>query len=74
MRCQGKGRKTCCTPLRKDTVAALKAWQQEQQGRLEAPVFPNAWGQPLSRDGVAYLLTKHVAMACQHCPSLQHNG
>jgi len=72
VRCQGKGRKTRCTPLRKDTVAALKAWQQEQQGRLEAPVFPNAWGQPLSRDGVAYLLAKYVAMACQHCPSLQH--
>ena len=72
VRCQGKGRKTRCTPLRKDTVAALKAWQQEQQGRLEASVFPNAWGQPLSRDGVAYLLAKYVAMACQHCPSLQH--
>ena len=72
VRCLGKGRKTRCTPLRKDTVAALKAWQQEQQGRLEAPVFPNAWGQPLSRDGVAYLLSKYVAIACQHCPSLQH--
>jgi len=47
VRCLGKGRKTRCTPLRKDTVAALKAWQQEQQGRLEAPVFPNAWGQAL---------------------------
>ena len=28
--------------------------------------------QSLSRDGVAYLLVKYVAMACQHCPSLQH--
>ena len=72
VRCLGKGRKTRCTPLRKDTVAALKAWQKEQQGRLEAPVFPNTWGQPLSRDGVAYLLAKYVAMACQHSPSLQH--
>ena len=72
VRCQGKGRKTRCTPLRKDTVAALQAWQREQQGRSEAPVFPNAHGQFLSRDGVAYLLAKYVAMACQHCPSLQH--
>lgn len=72
VRCQGKGRKTRCTPLRKDTVTALQAWQREQQGRLEVPVFPNAWGLPLSRDGVAYLLAKHVAMARQHCPTLQH--
>ena len=72
VRCQGKRRKTRCTPLRKDTVAALQAWQHEQQSRLEAPVFANAWGQPLSRDGVAYLLAKYVAIACQHCPSLQH--
>ena len=70
--CEGKGRKTRCTPLRKDTVAALQAWQHEQQGRLEAPVFPNARGQFLSRDGVAYLLAKYVAIAGQHCPSLQH--
>jgi site-specific recombinase XerD len=72
VRCQGKGRKTRCTPLRKDTVTALQAWQREQQGRLEAPVFPNARGQPLSRDGVAYLLAKYVAIARQHCPTLQH--
>jgi integrase/recombinase XerD len=72
VRCQGKGRKTRCTPLRKDTVAALQAWQGEQQDRSEAPVFPNAHGQFLSRDGVAYLLAKYVAIACQHCPSLQH--
>jgi integrase/recombinase XerD len=71
-RCQSKGRKTRCTPLRKDTVTALQAWQHEQQSRLEAPVFPNARGQPLSRDRVAYLLAKYVAMACQHCPALQH--
>lgn len=72
VRCQGKGRKTRCTPLRKDTVAALRAWQREQQGRSQAPVFPNARGRSLSRDGVAYILAKYVAIAGQHCPSLQH--
>lgn len=30
------------------------------------PVFPNARGGALSRDGVAYLLAKHVATARQH--------
>jgi integrase/recombinase XerD len=34
-------------------------------------VFPNARGGPLSRDGVAYLLAKHVATAQQHYPALQ---
>jgi site-specific recombinase XerD len=72
VRCLGKGRKTRCTPFRKDTVVALQAWQGEQQGCSEAPVFPNARGESLSRDGVAYLLAKYVAIAWQHCPSLQH--
>ena len=71
VRCQGKGRKERCTPLRKDTMTALRAWQREQQGRPEEPVFPSTRGGPLSRDGVAYLLAKHVGTAQQHCPSLQ---
>jgi integrase/recombinase XerD len=71
VRCHGKGRKVRCVPLRKDAIIALRAWQREQQGRPEAPVFPNARGGPLSRDGVAYLLANHVATAQQRCPSLQ---
>jgi integrase/recombinase XerD len=71
VRCVGKGRKARCTPLRKDAIAALQAWQHEQQSRSDTPVFPSARGQSLSRDGVAYLLAKYVAIACQHCPSLQ---
>ena len=71
VRCQGKGRKERCTPLRKDAITALRAWQREQQSRPEEPVFPSTRGGPLGRDGVAYLLTKHVATAQQHCRSLQ---
>lgn len=71
VRCQGKGRKGRCTPLRQDAISALRAWQREQQGSPQGPVFPNARGGLLSRDGVAYLLAKHVAMAQQQCPSLQ---
>jgi len=71
VRCQGKGRKARCTPLRQDAISALRAWQREQQGRPQEPVFPNARGEPLSRDGVAYLLGKHVATAQQQYPSLQ---
>jgi site-specific recombinase XerD len=70
VRCQGKGRKERCTPLRKDAITALRAWQREQQSHAEEPVFPSIRGGPLGRDGVAYLLAKHVATAQQHCPSL----
>jgi integrase/recombinase XerD len=71
VRCQGKGRKARCTPLRQDAISALRAWQREQQGHPQQPVFPNARGEPLSRDGVAYLLAKHVASAQKKCSSLQ---
>jgi len=70
VRCHGKGRKVRCIPLRKDAIAALRAWQREQQNGPDAPVFPNARGGPLSRDGVAYLLANHVATAQQRCPAL----
>lgn len=70
LRCEGKGRKIRCTPLRQDAIAALRAWQREQPHEPLAPVFPTARGTPLSRDGVAYLLGKHLAIAREHCPSL----
>lgn len=72
VRCQGKGRKERCTPLRQDAATALRIWLREHQGGPSAPLFPNARGGPLSRDGVAYLLTKHLATARQSCPLLQH--
>jgi len=71
VRCQGKGRKERGTPLRKDTIAALRAGQREQRSRPEEPVFPSTRGGPLGRAGVAYLVAKHGATAQQPCPSLQ---
>ena len=71
LRCQGKGRKQRCTPLRQDAAAALRAWLDERRGDPDAPVFPNRLGGALSRDGLAYLLAKHLAVARQACPSLQ---
>jgi len=71
VRCKGKGRKDRCTPLRKELVAALRSWLQERSGQPNDPLFPNARGGFLSRDGVEYLLAKHVAVARQKCPSLQ---
>ena len=70
VRCTGKGRKERCTPLRKDTVVALRAWMRERDGQPAEVLFPNAQGQPLSHDGLAYLLAKHVATARKQCASL----
>jgi len=72
VRCLGKGRKERCTPLRKDAAAALRRWLQERNGQLSDVVFPNAQGYPLSRDGVEYLLAKHLATARLACPSLNN--
>jgi site-specific recombinase XerD len=70
VRCMGKGRKERCTPLTSQSVAVLQAWLRERQGTPEDPLFPTSHGRPLSRDAVAWLLTKHAATARQHCPSI----
>lgn len=72
VRCEGKGRKQRCTPLRQDAATALRTWLDERQGAPDSPVFPNQRRGALSHDGLAYLLGKHVAVARQACPSLQH--
>lgn len=71
IRCEGKGRKQRCTPLRKDTVRVLRSWLREHQGQPTDPLFPNTRGEPLSHDGLAYLLAKHLSTAREHCPSLR---
>lgn len=71
VRCKGKGRKDRCTPLLKQLVAILRSWLRERSGQPDDPLFPNTRGGFLSRDGVEYLLKKHVAVACQKCPSIQ---
>lgn len=70
VRCQGKGRKERCTPLRRDAADSLRRWLREQRTAPTEPLFPNARGGPLSPDGVAYILTKHATTARRRCPSL----
>jgi integrase/recombinase XerD len=72
VRCLGKGRKERCTPLRKDAVAALRRWLPERNGQPAEAVFPSAQGSALSRDGLAYLLAKHLAKVRVICPSLRN--
>ncbi len=67
----GKGRKHRCTPLTKQTASVLKAWLREPVVGNSEMLFPNARGGRLSADGVQYILAKHIAIACQTCPSLK---
>jgi site-specific recombinase XerD len=71
VRCVGKGRKERCTPLRKEVVATLRAWLRERNCDPSEPLFPNVRGTQLSRDGVEYLLAKHVKTAAKQCPTLK---
>jgi integrase/recombinase XerD len=70
VQCQGKGRKLRNTPLRKDTVAVVRAWLTERKGQPSDPAFPTMSGTQLSHDGLQYLLDKHLAVAGRQCPSL----
>ena len=70
VRVVGKGRKERSTPLTKATADVLRVWLREIDDSAEALVFPSARGTRLSADGVHYLVSKHVAQACQTCPSL----
>lgn len=67
----GKGRKQRAVPLWKSTVTALRHWLRRLDGKLEAPVFPNREGSPLSRSGVVYRLSLAVREAAKECPTLE---
>jgi len=72
VRSQGKGRKTRCTPLRRDVARVLDAWLREQPGvDSKWPVFPSTRGGPLSRDAVERLVGKHVEAAQKSIASLK---
>jgi len=70
LRCEGKGRKQRCTPLRRDMVGVITTWLRERQGHSGDPLFPTARGSALSRDAVERLVARHVQTAQGQCPSL----
>ena len=72
VRVVGKGRKERSTPLTRTTAKVLQYWLREIGNNDDAFVFPSARGSRLSADGVQYLLSKHVATACQSCASLRN--
>jgi site-specific recombinase XerD len=65
----GKGRKERLCPLWPETAAALR--RIVDADCQDEPVFQNARGVPLTRDGVAYLLEKYVRRASKSMPHLR---
>lgn len=70
LRCEGKGRKQRCTPLRRETAAVMAAWLRERNGQPTDPVFPSIRGGVLSKDAVERLVANHAKTAQRRCASL----
>jgi integrase/recombinase XerD len=70
IRCDGKGRKERCTPLRRDIIKLLEQWLRERRGSDHQPLFPTMRGDHLSRDALEHLVRKHALVALASCPSL----
>ena len=67
---EGKGRKERCATLTNETVAVLRTWLAEHQGRPQEPLFPSRRAGPLTPKAIAWLLDKHVGTAARRCRSL----
>src|SRR6185312_868241 len=70
-RCEGKGRKQRCTPIRRDSLKTLEAWCKERAGSPLDPVFPSIRGDKLSRDALERIVRKYVHIAAAQCASLK---
>lgn len=70
IRCEGKGRKQRCTPLRKETTKLLEAWLKELQAAENGPLFPTIRGDRMSRDAFEHIVRKHTVLASGSCRSL----
>ena len=71
VRLRGKGRKERLLPLWPETAHALYRLRQISGGGNEQCVFVNRQGQPLTRDGIAYILARHAVAAARDHPTLQ---
>jgi integrase/recombinase XerD len=67
----GKGRKERVIPLWKSTAKVLKRWLTQIEPDLQHPLFPNRFGQRLSRSGVESRLSLALSKAIPQCPSLR---
>jgi site-specific recombinase XerD len=71
VRLHGKGGKDRICPLWEETATALQRLPSVRRGAPGDPIFLSSRGKPLSRDGVAYILGKYVAMAAKDVPTLR---
>jgi site-specific recombinase XerD len=68
LHCKGQKERNC--PLWKQTVELFRQLQNLKMAAAESPVFLNARGQPLTRDGVSYLLSHYYRLARKNCTLL----
>lgn len=66
VRLRGKGRKERLLPLWRETADALHRLRGMAEGRDRQHVFVNRHGQPLTRDGIAFILSKHASAVAAH--------
>ena len=72
VRLRGKGKKERLLPLWTETANALHRLRGMSGAAGGQCVFLNRHGQPLTRDGIAYVLSKHAAAAARDNPVLRH--
>jgi integrase/recombinase XerD len=70
IRCEGKGRKQRCTPLRQETLKVLDVWLRERAGADSDLLFPTIRGAKLSRDALELIVRRHALLASRSRPSL----
>lgn len=71
VRLHGKGGKDRICPLWAETANALQRLCAAVPGHSGGPLFLNRRGEVLTRDGVAYILSKYTAMAAHDVSSLR---
>lgn len=71
VRLHGKGNKDRLCPLWPETVKVLRSLDPVRKGESNDALFLNARGQPLSRDGVAYILKQCAIAAGRVNPSIK---
>lgn len=71
VRIHGKGRKERAVPLWPSTCGLVRKWIRDGKFAPDAPVFPNRYGEEMSRSGVERRLATALASAAASCPSLR---
>lgn len=66
----GKGRRERVLPLWRETQSALRSWLAIRPQCQAMEIFLNAKSQPMTRDGFAFRLAKHVDAAAKKQPSI----